>query len=978
MAQQTIGFPCFRKLWEKRGGSRRPHKYLAPLLALLWLLIHASSVHANRLEWVRDVGPLGEVNDSTGVAVDSEGVYVVGRTRTKVNGRHTLGYTAGYLIHFDLQGQLQWSRQFRADPDCPSNTTEPFGVALDSDAIYVVGRHQSNCRQGAFISRFNRNGLQTWRREIPGMAEARKVRFHRGHAYVCGDAVIGTSEGPGVAVVAVDPEGNLGWQQGPASQPALASCGDLAVDRNFIYVASDAVREFDLQGNLLRTFAGQNVAANASGVHTLEREGSGSTSYRVHATVGGDGSSLEPWIWTQIVPPSDPSSAVLVSDNEDAFVIATEEQSVLDVFHFNWTGDLQATNRYEARVRVFDAAMYNGQLFVAGGQIVTGRKIVSGVKKIPLEPGEEADLGFLAAYAPGHEPVMRSLGSVAGKPAVALLKPGNRQEVLVDIYDVESETRINRIDFGEPWLSDIGLAPVPQDMLVVPDMNGNGVAEVALLTLSDGYPVRGADIRDALTGEQLRVIPFDREFAPVRFSLVPDVGRAGNPGLVVLGRSINDNRLRAEVVELASGDQSAVVPFSGNGDLLFAVMPDVSGNEHSELVLGQRTQGPVDFVYRQVGVKDGASGDVLAYLDSSSGWHLRDVVALPDLNASGSADLGLLELVNTIKRLVKLRLYDGADFEQFSSISFGSVREPVQAILLGDTNGNGSPELGVLAVNEKGDADSIEVRDLGSKKKLTTLTFPYAGYFPRGVTVLPELSGPGKPGVGQLQKSNSGGPLRGLFLNAGSGETVREIFFDDEDMQVLIEGRISSNDGRGVTLPVAASRVIFETWGGTGNVDLYVRGGREGACASEHEGNAESCVFTNVPAQRFFRMQFKSSSGTGGVRFRVRYAPQTSPVGNSVTVLNEQDLASSTSLRRRLEIPAGVTRLTFETSGGVGKVDLYVRSGAKPTQSNYTCSSTTGSGRCQIDAPVASGAWHVLLKAGQDWRGTPPTFRVSH
>ena len=35
-------------------------------------------------------------------------------------------------------------------------------------------------------------------------------------------------------------------------------------------------------------------------------------------------------------------------------------------------------------------------------------------------------------------------------------------------------------------------------MLVVPDMNGNGVAEVALLTLSDGYPVRGADIRDAL------------------------------------------------------------------------------------------------------------------------------------------------------------------------------------------------------------------------------------------------------------------------------------------------------------------------------------------------------------------------------------------------------------------------------------------------------------------------------------------------
>jgi serine protease len=64
----------------------------------------------------------------------------------------------------------------------------------------------------------------------------------------------------------------------------------------------------------------------------------------------------------------------------------------------------------------------------------------------------------------------------------------------------------------------------------------------------------------------------------------------------------------------------------------------------------------------------------------------------------------------------------------------------------------------------------------------------------------------------------------------------------------------------------------------------------------------------------------------------------------------------------RLEVPAGTTQLTLSTSGGTGDVDLYVKSGALPSSSDYQCAPFLGGNAetCVFTSPTP-GSWYVML-----------------
>lgn len=103
--------------------------------------------------------------------------------------------------------------------------------------------------------------------------------------------------------------------------------------------------------------------------------------------------------------------------------------------------------------------------------------------------------------------------------------------------------------------------------------------------------------------------------------------------------------------------------------------------------------------------------------------------------------------------------------------------------------------------------------------------------------------------------------------------------------------------------------------------------------------------------------------------FTVAGAPPTTVLSNNVPV-SGLSAALNGELRYTLNVPSGATNLVFTTSGGTGDVDLYVRSGAAPTTTTYTCRSwVTGNAEtCTIAAPAA-GTWHVMLKAYAAFNG---------
>ena len=63
-----------------------------------------------------------------------------------------------------------------------------------------------------------------------------------------------------------------------------------------------------------------------------------------------------------------------------------------------------------------------------------------------------------------------------------------------------------------------------------------------------------------------------------------------------------------------------------------------------------------------------------------------------------------------------------------------------------------------------------------------------------------------------------------------------------------------------------------------------------------------------------------------------------------------------------MSVPSGSSNLQFQTSGGTGDADLYVRFGSAPTTTTYDCRPYLGDSNeaCSFPSPAA-GTLHVML-----------------
>ncbi len=71
-----------------------------------------------------------------------------------------------------------------------------------------------------------------------------------------------------------------------------------------------------------------------------------------------------------------------------------------------------------------------------------------------------------------------------------------------------------------------------------------------------------------------------------------------------------------------------------------------------------------------------------------------------------------------------------------------------------------------------------------------------------------------------------------------------------------------------------------------------------------------------------------------------------------------------------ISVPSGASNLQFQTSGGTGDADLYVRFGSAPTTATYDCGPVTSDNNetCSFPSPAA-GTWHVMVDGYTSYSG---------
>jgi|GEM_PF-3128366 len=180
-------------------------------------------------------------------------------------------------------------------------------------------------------------------------------------------------------------------------------------------------------------------------------------------------------------------------------------------------------------------------------------------------------------------------------------------------------------------------------------------------------------------------------------------------------------------------------------------------------------------------------------------------------------------------------------------------------------------------------------------------------------------------------------------------------------------------------VPAGATNISFDMNGGTGDADLYVKFGSAPTdssydCRPYLNGNNESCSGSQTGGTYFVRV--KAYSTFSGVNLTGSYSEAGGGCQSGNGVLCNGVTESNISGARRsetnfyLDIPAGVSNLSFNISGGSGDADLYVKFGSAPTTSSYDCRPYRNGNNetCSFSSPN-QGRYYVMLRGYTAYSG---------
>jgi pseudolysin/vibriolysin len=178
-------------------------------------------------------------------------------------------------------------------------------------------------------------------------------------------------------------------------------------------------------------------------------------------------------------------------------------------------------------------------------------------------------------------------------------------------------------------------------------------------------------------------------------------------------------------------------------------------------------------------------------------------------------------------------------------------------------------------------------------------------------------------------------------------------------------------------VPAGSANLVFTASGGTGDADMYVKFGSTPTdssydCRPYKSGNAESCSYAS-PAAGTYYVRLKAYSAFSGVSLVGDYTASGGGGGGDTSVNLPTVSTGNWSSTYTLAVAAGKTA-TIKIAGGTGDADLYVRAGAEPTTSSYTCRpyKSGNSETCSL-TPTSATTYYIKVRAYSTFSGVTLT-----
>jgi hypothetical protein len=291
---------------------------------------------------------------------------------------------------------------------------------------------------------------------------------------------------------------------------------------------------------------------------------------------------------------------------------------------------------------------------------------------------------------------------------------------------------------GAAFVFSLGIFPAG---ITVPDVDDDGVDDLALLRPGSviGGVLSGKTADEIFTAEL-----FEARFSGLEAAVVPDLNGNNGAELAVLGLRDDDSTV-VRLWDTRTGAKLRNVSLLGPGQqpIALVVVPDGVGTTGRGIgVLARRKSDGLIFVHLRDAITGAAIGNVKFF---DQGFKAVDATVLPDLDLDGVPELAVLAIRLADERyLVEIRNVRNAPKPR--RVWFrGPGTEPVALATTADVDRNGVPELGVLGIRSSDQRLFVERRNaIGPRNTVRRWMAPTLSA-PIDFAVVPDSDADGTP-----------------------------------------------------------------------------------------------------------------------------------------------------------------------------------------------------------------------------------------
>jgi hypothetical protein len=357
----------------------------------------------------------------------------------------------------------------------------------------------------------------------------------------------------------------------------------------------------------------------------------------------------------------------------------------------------------------------------------------------------DADLMDRAGDGEGFLRHVPDCGGSAAQELMLLAEHRSTAAINAQLRDASSDALVNDAAFfGSSWAR--------QDVEVVPDMNSNGNPEIAVLCTNRSTGAILVQVRDSVTDALINTLGFhDSGHTPVDMVVLPDISGNGSPELAVLATRNSDQRIYVQVRDIANYTTLGSMQFMGPAWVPeeMVALPDVDASGYPDLAV-LVTHGSDGRIYAEV--RDSVSGSMINNVPFFSGAYTPvEFMALPDMNASGNPELAVLVTRNSDQRIY-VQLKDSVNDAWINeSLSFfGPVWTPLDMVALPDMNASGDPELAVLVRHSVDNRIYVQILDAVDDAFVNNTVFLGVNWAPISFAVVDNIGGSSDPEIAVL------------------------------------------------------------------------------------------------------------------------------------------------------------------------------------------------------------------------------------